>query len=96
MVADIKYLVYIEYSISQPQNGYSKMTPSPDVAIRSRMGRKKRWHEPLLVKFPAGTRERIAPLLGETEDRTDFVREAVEREIRRRETAKPKKPARRR
>jgi hypothetical protein len=72
------------------------MTPEAGVAIKPRMGRKKRWHDVMGAKFPAGTFERIATVLEEEEDRTDFVREAVEREIRRRETAKPKKPARRR
>jgi hypothetical protein len=41
------------------------------------------------ARFPEGTFERIAAVLrtdGETaEDRTDFVREAVERELKRRE-----------
>jgi hypothetical protein len=72
------------------------MTPEAGVAIKPRMGRKKRWHDVMGAKFPAGTFERIAPLLGENEDRTDFVRSAVEREIQRRESARPKKPARRR
>jgi hypothetical protein len=70
------------------------MTPEAGVAIKPRMGRKKRWHDVMGAKFPAGTFERIAAVLEEEEDRTDFVREAVEREIRRRETAKLKKPAR--
>ena len=39
------------------------------------------------AKFPAGTFERIAEVLGEDEDRTDFVRLAVEREIERRQKA---------
>ena len=37
--------------------------------------------------FPPGTFERIAALLGENEDRTEFVRRAVEREIERRHMA---------
>jgi hypothetical protein len=73
------------------------MTPGESVAIKPRMGRKKRWHDVMGAKFPAGTFERIATLLGEKEDRTDFVRHAVEREIERRQMAAGrKKPKRRR
>jgi hypothetical protein len=37
------------------------------------------------ARFPEGTFERIAAVLRDREDRTDFVREAVERELTRRE-----------
>jgi len=37
------------------------------------------------ARFPTGTFERIAKVLREKEDRTDFVREAVEKELLRRE-----------
>jgi hypothetical protein len=73
------------------QYGYSKMmTPEASVAIKPRMGRKKRWHDVMGAKFPAKTFERIAAMLEENEDRTDFVREAVERELKRREEARRK------
>jgi hypothetical protein len=49
------------------------------------VGRKKRWSEDMQARFPEGTFERIAAVLVGKEDRTDFVREAVERELRRRE-----------
>ncbi len=49
------------------------------------MGRKKLWAEDMQARFPAGTFERIETVLGEDEDRTDFIREAVERELKRRE-----------
>ena len=57
------------------------------------MGRKKRWAEDMQARFLEGTFARIAPLLGKDEDRTDFVRDAVEREIKRRarESAKSSK-----
>jgi hypothetical protein len=54
-------------------------------AITARVGRKKRWAEDMQARFPEGTFERIELTLGENEDRTDFVREAVERELQRRE-----------
>jgi len=53
----------------------------------SRVGRKKRWNEDMQARFPEGTFARIAAVLEEGEDRTDFVRKAVERELKRRETS---------
>lgn len=50
-----------------------------------RVGRKRRWSEDMQARFPEGTFERIARVLEPGEDRTDFVRDAVEREISRRE-----------
>lgn len=50
-----------------------------------RMGRKKQWAEDMQARFPDGTFARIAATLESGEDRTDFVRVAVEREIKRRE-----------
>ena len=49
------------------------------------MGRKKMWAEDMQARFPEGTFERIEAVLDEEEDRTDFVRVAVERELKRRE-----------
>lgn len=49
------------------------------------MGRKKMWAEDMQARFPAGTFERIEAALEDGEDRTDFVRQAVERELKRRE-----------
>lgn len=51
------------------------------------MGRKKQWAEDMQARFPEGTFERIAMALEGKEDRTDFVRAAVERELKRRERA---------
>jgi hypothetical protein len=49
-----------------------------------RMGRKKQWAEDMQARFAHGTFARIAAVLVDGEERTDFVREAVEREIVRR------------
>jgi hypothetical protein len=49
------------------------------------MGRTKRWAEDMQARFSEGTFERIEAVLEEGEDRTDFVRQAVERELKRRE-----------
>jgi hypothetical protein len=51
---------------------------------KKEMGRKKRWAEDMQARFPEGTFDRIQAVLGEGEDRTDFIREAVERELKRR------------
>jgi len=63
------------------------------VTKTSRMGRKKRWPERTAIKLAAGTFDRIAAILDEGEDRMTFMREAVEREIERREAAGKRKRA---
>jgi hypothetical protein len=67
------------------------MTLGAEAATLPRMGRKKRWAEVMSAKFRAGTFERIAAALRRDEDRTDFVREAVDRELARRERQLEKK-----
>jgi hypothetical protein len=49
------------------------------------MGRKKLWTEDMQARFPEGTFDRIESVLDDGEDRTAFVRAAVERELKRRE-----------
>ena len=51
----------------------------------SGVGRKKRWSQDMQARFPEGTFERINAVLIGDEDRTDFVRMAVEAELQRRE-----------
>ena len=69
------------------------MTQEAGVTKTSRMGRKKRWPERTAIKLAAGTFDRIAAILDEGEDRMTFMREAVEREIERREAAGKRKRA---
>ena len=52
---------------------------------KKRKGRPRQWAEDMQARFLVGTFARIEVVLGEDEDRTDFVREAVERELQRRE-----------
>ena len=54
------------------------------------MGRHRLWTEDMQARFPEGTFDRIKKVLAEGEDRTDVVRAAVERELKKRE-GKPKK-----
>jgi len=49
------------------------------------VGRKRINDEAMVARFPKGTAARIKALLADKEKRSDFVREAVEREIKRRE-----------
>jgi hypothetical protein len=65
----------MSYDLSTVNTSYEK----------SDMGRKKLWGEDMQARFPEGTFARIEAVLEESEDRTDFVRAAVERELKRRE-----------
>jgi hypothetical protein len=49
------------------------------------MGRKKMWSEDMVARFAEGTFARMDAVRADGEDRTDFIREAVERELKRRE-----------
>jgi hypothetical protein len=49
------------------------------------VGRKRRWAEDMAARFPAGTLARIDAVLRDKEYRTDFVWQAVETELKRRE-----------
>ena len=55
------------------------------LGMPTRVGRKKRWNEDMVARFREGTFGRIANVLEKNEDRTDFVRAAVERELKWRE-----------
>ena len=52
------------------------------------VGRKKLWSENMLARFEAGTFDRIGANLLDWEDRTEFVRKAVEHELAKRERMK--------
>jgi hypothetical protein len=55
------------------------------------VGRKKINDEQTPARFPAGTLARIDAVLAEKEKRADLIRNAVEREINRREKRPPPK-----
>jgi hypothetical protein len=48
-------------------------------------GRPRINHEQIPARFPEGTLQRIDGTLEDGENRSDFIREAVERELKRRE-----------
>jgi hypothetical protein len=53
--------------------------------MKSTVGRKKTNFEQMPARFPEGTIARIDSVLETDETRTDFLRAAVDREIKRRE-----------
>lgn len=65
-----------------------KMVPS----IRGLVGRRQINHEQTMARFARGTLIRIKAVLGEREKQADFIREAVEAALDRRERAEPRKP----
>ena len=54
------------------------------------VGRPKLWPDKIVAPLPKGTKARITAALHVGEDKTDFLRDAVERELKRRERAAPK------
>lgn len=56
------------------------------------MGRKMQWPDKIVAPLPAGSLDRMVAVLAEGEDKTDLLREAVERELRRREREGSKRP----
>jgi len=55
------------------------------------MGRIRINDESVVARFPKGTLARIDDVLAEKEKRADFIREAIDREIKRREAAEKRK-----
>ena len=82
-------VIYRAHDIRQYEHT-KLMTWSDRMAISPGMGRKKRWPERVGAKFATGTLDRIAAALADGEERTAFIREAVERELERREKAAAK------
>ena len=54
------------------------------------MGRKKEWTEQLRLPLAEGTTARIDSVLSKDEPRLDMIRDAIEREIKRRQKAAPR------
>jgi hypothetical protein len=73
MSISLDYAPLIPYDLSAVNSSYEK-----------KMGRIRRWHEDMVARFVEGTIAAIDAVLKENETRTDFVREAVARELRRR------------
>lgn len=63
----------------------SELSDGADAAIPPRVGRKMRYPEKREAAFADGTLARIQAALGKDETQVAFIREAVERELERRE-----------
>lgn len=59
-----------------------------ETATTPRVGRKKEWPEEIRLSLAGGTLDRIAAVLEPDEFRLDMIRDAIDREITRRATAK--------
>jgi hypothetical protein len=64
------------------------LTNRPEAATTPRVGRKLEWPEKFLASFAAGTLARIRDVAPGVDVRA-FIREAVDREIKRRSRQKP-------
>ncbi len=60
------------------------MTAIPICDTGRRMGRKMLWPDKIVAPLPRGSLKRMESVLADGEDKTDLLREAVERELQRR------------
>ena len=67
------------------------MTSVAEAVKPSQVGRKKLWGEKFTTRLPAGYGRRIEALLDGKEDRSEFFRKAVTREIERREAKRERR-----
>lgn len=61
---------------------------NPICVTRPKMGRKMLYPDKIVAPLPAGSLKRVEAVLKPSEDKTDFLREAVEAELKRRERGK--------
>ena len=64
---------------------YDGLVKLGDIRYTLSMGRKQINHEQTLARLPAGTLNRIDAALVEDENRSDFIRASIEKELKRRE-----------
>ena len=97
-VSDMTYISAMTYAVNTSYEEKAKKisTLEADETIPRRVGRKKLWTDEINGRFMAGTKARIDAVRLEGEDRSDFLRAAVEAELKRREiaiTSPPSLPA---
>lgn len=66
----------------------SVLQGNPICATRPKMGRKMLYPDKIIAPLPAGTLDRIVAVLKADESKTDFLRQAVEAELKRRERSR--------
>ncbi len=76
---------------SRPVTGGGVLTQKKISSNIRPVGRIRINDESVVARFPKGTLARIDDVLAEKEKRADFIREAVDREIKRREAAEKRK-----
>lgn len=69
--------------------GYEILTIEPSSDSAPKVGRKLLWPDKIIAPLPMGTKARIKAVCVTGETLTDFLREAIERELKRRERQKP-------
>lgn len=69
------------------------MTLAASSDTNRRVGRKLLWPDKVIAPLPRGTLARIDAARRAGEDKTDFLREAVERELVRREREARRRPS---
>lgn len=69
------------------------MTANHVHGITRGVGRTKLWHENINLTLPKGAKDRMDAALAEGEDRLDMIRDAIERELKRRAKLKAGKRA---
>lgn len=85
-------LVHSRYTLNVMRD--IALTPEQISPTKRRMARPKRYGKPYLLRLSEETWERMEAVR-DGQDRADIIREAVERELRRRERARLPKPAER-
>lgn len=95
--ADCPYALYISHMAYCRNRAYAKSGQAAKNQIfECPMGRRKLWHDVMVTPFPQGTFEHMEAVRGKRESKTDFVRLAVDKELKRRGRAsKEKRPPRR-
>ncbi len=76
---------------SKPVTGGGVLTQKKISSNIRPVGRIRINDESVVARFPKGTLARIDDVLAEKEKRADFIREAIDREIKRREAAEKRK-----
>ncbi len=64
----------------------TKLTNIPIPVSASKMGRPSLKVKPILIRLPEGMAERIDAIMGKENRRAEFIRDAVEAEVRKRES----------
>jgi len=81
----IDLLTCTRYNVNIMYTKRCELTQNHVHDIPSRVGRKKEWTEQIRLPLAEGTTARIDAVRAEGEDRLSVIREAIEREIKRRE-----------